>query len=116
MLRELRVRNFAVIDEVRLELEPGLTVLSGETGAGKSILVEALSLLLGERASSDLVRQGEDRALVEGRFDLATRPELIERCAEAGLEVDDGWLIVRRELQRAGRNRVWVNGWLRPPD
>jgi DNA repair protein RecN (Recombination protein N) len=110
VLRELRVRNFAVIDEVRLELEPGLTVLSGETGAGKSILVEALSLLLGERASSDLVRQGEERALVEGCFDLASRPELIERCVEAGLEVEDEWLIVRRELQHAGRNRVWVNG------
>ncbi len=110
MLRELRIRNFAVIDEVRLEVEPGLTVLSGETGAGKSIVVEALSLLLGERASSDLVRQGEERALVEGSFDLASRPELIERCVDAGLEVEDDWLIVRRELQRAGRNRVWVNG------
>jgi DNA repair protein RecN (Recombination protein N) len=110
VLRELRIRNFAVIDEVRLEVEPGLTVLSGETGAGKSIVVEALSLLLGERASSDLVRQGEERALVEGSFDLASRPELIERCVDAGLEVEDDWLIVRRELQRAGRNRVWVNG------
>jgi DNA repair protein RecN (Recombination protein N) len=114
VLRELRIRNFAVIDEVRLEVEPGLTVLSGETGAGKSIVVEALSLLLGERASSDLVRQGEERALVEGSFDLASRPELIERCVDAGLEVEDDWLIVRRELQRAGRNRVWVNGSAAP--
>ncbi len=110
LLRELHIRNFAVIEEVRLDFDSGLTVLSGETGAGKSIIVGALSLLLGERASSDLVRQGESRALIEGCFDISARPDLLKRLEEAGLESEDGWLILRRELQKEGRNRAWVNG------
>ncbi len=110
MLRELRIRDYAVIEDVRLELGSGLTVLTGETGAGKSIIVGALSLLLGERASSDLVRAGEERAAVEAAFDVAGQAGLAERCAEAGLEVEDGWLVLRRELQREGRNRAWANG------
>ena len=85
-------------------------MLSGETGAGKSIIVGALSLLMGERASSDLVRQGESRALIEGCFDISARPDLLERLEEAGLDSEDGWLILRRELQKEGRNRAWVNG------
>lgn len=110
MLRELRIRNFAVIDEVRLELGPGLNALTGETGAGKSIIVGALSLLLGERASTDDVRAGEGRALVEAAFDVADREPVRRRCEEAGIEVEDGWLVLRREVRREGRNRAWVNG------
>jgi DNA repair protein RecN (Recombination protein N) len=110
MLKELHVRNYAVIDDLRIELEPGLNVLTGETGAGKSLIVGALSLLLGERASSDLVRAGEDRALVEGVFDCSGAPELVRLCAEQGIEVDGDWLILRREVLREGRNRAWVNG------
>ena len=110
MLGELRVRNYAVIHDVQLEFGPGLTVLSGETGAGKSLVVGALSLLLGDRANSDVVRAGEDRASVEGRFDVSQMPELIRRCDEAGIEMSEGWLIVRREVQREGRNRAWING------
>lgn len=110
MLKELRVRNYAVIEDVRLEFGPGLTVLTGETGAGKSLVVGALSLLLGERASTDIVRAGAESATVEGRFDIHGLPAVASRCSEAGLEVDDGWLIVRREVQREGRNRAWING------
>lgn len=110
MLKELRVRNYAVIDEVHLELGPGLNVLTGETGAGKSILVGALSLLVGERASAEVIRAGEDRALVEGVFEIPADPALRERCDQAGIDLSDGWLILRRELQREGRNRAWVNG------
>ncbi|MFO7586852.1 MAG: DNA repair protein RecN [Gemmatimonadota bacterium] len=110
MLKELRVRNYAVIDEVRLELGPGLNVLTGETGTGKSILVGALSLLVGERASADVIRAGEDRALVEGVFEVPPDPALRYRCDEAGIDLSEGWLILRRELQREGRNRAWVNG------
>jgi DNA repair protein RecN (Recombination protein N) len=109
MLRELRVRNYAVIDDLRIELQPGLNVLTGETGAGKSLIVGALSLLLGERASSDVVRAGEDRALVEGVFDGSGEPELMARCEEQGIDVEGGWLILRREVLREGRNRAWVN-------
>ena len=110
MLRELRVRNYAVIDDVRLELGPGLNVLTGETGAGKSILVGALSLLVGERASAEVIRAGEDRALVEGVFEIPPDPGLRARCEEAGIDISEGWLILRRELAREGRNRAWVNG------
>jgi len=110
VLREIRVQNYAVIDDLTLELGPGLTALTGETGAGKSLIVGALSLLLGERASSEDVRSGEERARVEAAFDVSGRPEVLERCSDAGIEVEDGWLILRREVQREGRNRAWANG------
>lgn len=110
MLKELHVRDYAVIDDLRIELRPGLNVLTGETGAGKSLIVGALSLLLGERASADLVRAGKDRALVEGVFDCSGAPDLVRVCEEQGIEVDEGWLILRREVLREGRNRAWVNG------
>ena len=109
MLRELRIRDFAVIDELSLELGPGLTVLSGETGTGKSILVEALSLLLGERASADYIRAGADRARIEGRFEVDGCPDVIDRCERAGVEAEDGWLVLKRELHREGRHRAWIN-------
>ena len=110
MLKELRVRNYAVIEDVRLEFGPGLTVLTGETGAGKSLVVGALSLLLGERATSEIVRAGADSASVEGRFDIGAHPDVAARCGEAGIDADDGWLIIRREVQLEGRNRAWING------
>jgi DNA repair protein RecN (Recombination protein N) len=110
VLKELRVRDYAVIEDIRLEFGPGLTVLTGETGAGKSLVVGALSLLLGERASSEVVRAGAVRASVEGRFDITGQPALAARCDEAGIEAEDGWLMIRREVQREGRNRAWVNG------
>ncbi len=110
MLKELRIRNYAVIDDLRVELEPGLNVLTGETGAGKSIVVGALSLLLGERASSEVVRSGEDRALIEGVFDISTMPQLARVLESEGIDHGDDWLILRREVLREGRNRAWVNG------
>lgn len=110
MLKELRVRNYAVIEDVRLEFGSGLTVLTGETGAGKSLVVGALSLLLGERATSEIVRAGAEHASFEGRFDIGAHPEVAARCDEAGIDADDGWLIIRREVQREGRNRAWING------
>jgi DNA repair protein RecN (Recombination protein N) len=85
-------------------------VLTGETGAGKSLLVDALALLLGDRASSEVVRTGEDKASVEGRFDVSEQPDVARRCDEAGIETAEGWLIIRREVQREGRNRAWING------
>jgi len=110
MLTELHIRNFAVIDEIHVELGPGLNVLSGETGAGKSIIVGALSLLLGERASTDVIRAGEERAVVEGVFDVPDTGALREQCENAGIDLADGVLILKRELQREGRNRAWING------
>src|SRR3954469_25411862 len=86
MLTELRIRNFALIDHLSVRLGPGLNVLTGETGAGKSIIVGALSLLLGERASSDVVRAGEERASVEGVFELEDDAALLALLDERGIE------------------------------
>lgn len=110
MLIELRIQNYAVIDRLAVRLERGLNVLTGETGAGKSIIVGALSLLLGERASADLVRTGARKAVVEGVFDVAGRAEVLRLLEANGLEAEDGLVILRREVAVEGRNRAWVNG------
>ncbi|MBI4543900.1 MAG: DNA repair protein RecN [Gemmatimonadetes bacterium] len=110
MLIELRIENYAVIERLAVRLEPGLNVLTGETGAGKSIIVGALSLLLGERASSEVVRAAAARAVVEGVFDVARQPTVLRLLAEHGLEAEEGLLFLRREVAAEGRNRAWVNG------
>jgi len=110
MLVELRIRDYAVVEDLTLELGPGLNVLTGETGAGKSIIVGALSLLLGERASSAVVRAGADRATVEAVFDVEGLPEVARAVEEQGFRVDDGLLILRREVAAEGRNRAWICG------
>lgn len=110
VLTELRIRNFAIIDAVTLPLERGLNVLSGETGAGKSIIVGALGLLLGERGSADLVRPGAERASVEGVFELDGRDDLIALIDERGIEAEDGTVVLKREIAASGRGRAWING------
>lgn len=110
MLSELRIRNFALIDRLSVRLGPGLNVLTGETGAGKSIIVGALSLLLGERASADVVRAGEDRASVEGVFEVGGREDVARALDERGLEAEEGLLVLKREVAAGGRSRAWVNG------
>lgn len=110
MLIELRIKNYAVIDDIAVSLGPGLNVLTGETGAGKSIIVGALSLLLGERASVDVVREGADRAVVEGVFDIGRHSRLLSLLADQGIHCDDGLLVFRREVAAQGRNRAWLNG------
>jgi DNA repair protein RecN (Recombination protein N) len=110
MLLELRIRDYAVIERLTLRLGPGLNVLTGETGAGKSIVVGALSLLVGERAFADVVRPGAERAIVEGVFDAGSDPGVTEVLDELGIETDDGLVILRREVAVEGRNRAWING------
>ena len=110
MLTELRIRNFAIIESLTLPLARGFNVLSGETGAGKSIIVGALGLLLGERASADLIRTGADRATVEGVFDIAERPEIAALLDERGIDADESLVVLKREIVSAGRTRAWVNG------
>jgi DNA repair protein RecN (Recombination protein N) len=110
MLVELRVENFAVIESLTLRLEPGLNTLTGETGTGKSILVGALSLLLGERASADTVRVGADRAVVEGVFAVGEASGLAAFLEERGIAVDEDLVILRREIVAEGRSRSWING------
>src|SRR5881275_2936568 len=104
VLTELRVRDLAVIADVTLPLAPGLNVLTGETGAGKSMLVDALSLLLGERASADIVRPGAPKAVIEGAF------EGVPPFADLGVEPEDGRLVLKREITAEGRSRAWING------
>jgi DNA repair protein RecN (Recombination protein N) len=110
MLTELRIRNFAIIESLTLLLGPGFNVLTGETGAGKSIIVGALGLLLGERGDADAVRTGADRATVEGVFDASGRPELGSILDQRGIDSNDSLLVLKREVTAAGRTRAWVNG------
>jgi len=109
MLAELRVRDVATIADVTLPLGPGLNVLTGETGAGKSILVDALGLLLGGRGDSGVVRPGAGRAVVEAAFEGLSRP-LQRRIEALGVDVDEERLVIRREVSAEGRSRAWING------
>lgn len=110
MLIELRIQNFALIESLAIHFERGLNALTGETGAGKSIIVGALGLLLGERASAETIRTGAQKAVVEGVFDVAGKSNVLAMLAEQGIEADDGLLILRREVSAEGRSRAWVNG------
>ena len=109
MLRELRIRNFAVVENVTVAFTPGLNVLTGETGAGKSILIDALLLLRGARAQTDVIRADADAATVEAVFQLPRSGAAATVLEETGLSADDGELVIRRELTRAGRHRAFVN-------
>src|SRR5438552_16169390 len=100
MLKLLKIKNIALIHGVELELGPGLTLLTGETGAGKSILIDALGLLLGSRASADLIRTGEDQAVVEGLVESAEARGALERH---GLPADDDEGVLRREVHASGK-------------
>ena len=110
MLRELRIKNFAVIDEVALEWGAGLNVLTGETGAGKSIILNALGLVSGNRVSADVIRHQQDEASVEALFDDVSL-SIRRRLQDAGFSPDDE-LIIKRIISRSGKNRVYVNGSL----
>ena len=113
MLTLLRIWGFALIDELELPLGPGLTVITGETGAGKSIIVEALGILRGGRASADLIRTGADEARVEAIIELPPRAEVRARLEAEGREAKEGeGLVVRRVLARSGRGRVHLGGSL----
>src|SRR5438270_4875137 len=109
MLTELRIKNFAIIESLTLPLAKGFNVLSGETGAGKSIIVGALGLLLGERASADVIRTGAERATVEGVFDVSDRPEIRSVLDERGIDVEESMVVLKREVT-SGRARAWING------
>jgi len=109
MLRELRIRNFAVVETATVPFERGLNVLTGETGAGKSILLDALLLLRGVRAQGDVIRTDSETATVEAVFEVSTGSTAVSVIDEAGLALEDGVLVVRRELARSGRHRAFVN-------
>src|SRR6476619_2942016 len=110
MLTELRIRNFAIIESLTLPLSAGFNVLSGETGAGKSIIVGALGFLLGERGSSDLIRTGSDKATVEGVFDVSRSQSVSSMIDERGIDAEEGTVVLKREISSSGRGRAWANG------
>lgn len=110
MLTHLSIRNYLLVDSVELDFAPGLTVLTGETGAGKSILVDALALALGDRAEGGVVRQGAPRAEITAEFSIAGLPQLKHWLDAAGFAEDDGNLILRRVIDAGGRSRAFVNG------
>ncbi|MFL6386548.1 MAG: DNA repair protein RecN [Terriglobales bacterium] len=108
MLLELRVENYAVIDSLAVEFAPGLNLLTGETGAGKSILIDALSLLLGDKASTDMIRHGAEKAMVSGVFE-ADEKRLRPLLEQNGIEPEGTQVIVKREIAAGGKGRVFVN-------
>lgn len=110
MLTHLSIRNYLLVESVELDFAPGLTVLTGETGAGKSILVDALALALGDRAEGGVVRQGAQRAEIAVEFSIDGLPALAVWLDEAGFASDDGTLILRRVIDAGGRSRAFVNG------
>lgn len=110
MLTELNVHNFALIERLTLDFGPGLNILTGETGAGKSILLDAIGAILGERARTDVIRTGADRASVEGAFSLHDAHGLLDRLAREGFDDEDGVLILARELAISGQGAARVNG------
>ncbi len=109
MLTDLTIKNVAIIDTLHIMLKPGLTVLTGETGAGKSIIIDAVGLIMGSRASSDLIRSGEEEAVVEALFDISALPEIKQQLGEAGFDCEDE-LLVKRSLTRSGKNKIFING------
>lgn len=109
MLTDLSIKNIAIIDSLQISFKPGLTVLTGETGAGKSIIIDAVGLIMGGRASADQIRSGEDEAVVEAIFDISACPGIRELLSESGFECDHE-LLIRRSISRSGKNRIFING------
>jgi len=111
MLTELSIKNFAIIDNLKIFLKPGLNILTGETGAGKSIIIDALNLALGERSSSELIRSGEKAASVESVFEISKNQKIKELLNDIGIKIEAGDdLIIKREITETGKSQVYING------
>lgn len=112
MLEELSIKNFAIISSLQLSFQQGMTVLTGETGAGKSIIIDAMGLLAGGRGSADFIRQGASKCTLEGLFSLPQNPEIKNLLVELGIEFDEDQLVVQRDITASGKNVCRVNGHL----
>ncbi|PHJ39276.1 hypothetical protein P378_04360, partial [Desulforamulus profundi] len=111
MLHSLYVKNFALIDDVEVNFDKGLTIVTGETGAGKSMLIDALQVALGSRASADFIRSGREKATVQATFDVSRLSWIKKRMEELGVDCEeDGLLVLARELSRSGKNVCRING------
>src|SRR5512133_672241 len=111
MLTDISIKNFAIIDALHLSFGSGLNVLTGETGAGKSIIIDAVNLVLGGRASADLIRSEAEEATVEALFDITGSPSLAGFLQERGIDCSEE-LLVKRIISRSGKNRIFINGSL----
>ncbi len=113
MLSELSIQNFAIIESLSISFEKGLTVLTGETGAGKSIIIDAIHMLAGGRGSSEFIRHGEEKAVIEGLFILDNdQHPLYKKAQEFGIEVEEGMVVLRRDMTKSGKSVCRVNGKL----
>lgn len=110
MLAELQIKDFAIIDNLQMSVSPGLNIISGETGAGKSVLVKSLGLLMGVKTDSDDVRSGASEAIVQGAFDISHREDVKNRLNKLSISHDEDELIVRRVISNQGKNKVYLNG------
>ena len=110
MLLELHIHNLAIIEDISLNFNNGMTVLTGETGAGKSIIIDAVSLLSGGRGSADFVRHGVNKCILEGHFTMPNNQELIQLFEQEAIEIDPKRLIIQREIYQNGRSVCRVNG------
>ena len=110
MLCSLSVRNFAIIDQLDLEFGPGLNVLTGETGAGKSIIMQALNLILGSRAGAEMVRSGAERASVDALFEIGRSPEVEQLVRDMGYDAEDGQLLLSRDVSSNGKSTCRIAG------
>lgn len=111
LIQEIYIKNFAIIEEVQCTFEKGMTVLTGETGAGKSIIIDAVGLLIGERASLEMIRYGEEKSLIQGIFRIED-PAVVEKLQEFGVEVVEDELMIQRELLQNGKSNCRINGQL----
>ena len=109
MLLEISIKNFAIIEEISLNFEQGMTVLTGETGAGKSIIIDAMNMMLGSRATTDVIRHGASKAEIEGLFAIEQSKALVEIFEQQGLDMTEE-LIIRREIFQNGRSVSRING------
>ncbi|HOO72664.1 MAG TPA: DNA repair protein RecN [Spirochaetota bacterium] len=109
MLLDMKIKNFVIIDELSIDFQKGLNVLTGETGAGKSILIDALSAVLGERMTTDMIRSGFEKAVIEGTFDISGIQQLGPILEESGIDSDDAILVLKRELYSSGKGRSFAN-------
>ncbi len=109
MLQTLSIKQFAIIEELEIQFSDGLTVLSGETGSGKSIIIDAIGQLIGMRASSDFVRHGEKKAVIEGIFDIDESKDAIHILKNMDIDVDEDFLLVKREIFSSGKSLCKIN-------
>ncbi|MCB0421920.1 MAG: DNA repair protein RecN [Bdellovibrionales bacterium] len=112
MLLDLKVSNFAIIENIHISFREGLNILSGETGAGKSVLLKSLSLLMGEKGLTESVRDDAHQATIEGSFDISERPDVKDKLVNMGIDEDSEELIVRRVISKTGKSRIYLNGAL----